>query len=184
MLTLSQTPESRPLVEIVDKGKLVQELFWHPRREDEFRNDVDDLNAFNTSYLRDKYELSRIQATSIFDHLSRDEVDVGNQKSFFRVKKSIHESLFTEMNLTDTSQNFRVRFDADATKYSGHELIVAGTGAGKTTYFVNRTLQNLKGPKTRRRQFLIFSAEWAADKTLSPLKSERFLNYIDGVDCG
>ena len=184
MLTLTKTGQSRPLIEVVKKQKLIHDVYWHPRRDETFRNEVEDLNSFNTPYLRDRFELSKAQADSIFDHLKRDETDVSNQKAFFKVKKYIQDALFTEMDLGDTGYTFRVTFDKDATKYSGHELIIGGTGSGKTTYFVNRTLQNLKGPKTRRRKFMIFSAEWTADRTLAPLKAERFINYVEGVDCG
>ena len=75
-------------------------------------------------------------------------------------------------------------FDKDNTKYSGHELLVGGTGSGKTTNCLLRILRNLTGPKRQRRQFIIFSAQWEMDKTLKPLKAERFEGYVTGVDCG
>ena len=96
MLTLNKDKQNREICEIVKGKKTVGILYWHPRRTDEFKNKIQNMDAFNTPYLRDMYELSRAQATSIFDHLKRKEVDVSNQKAYFKVKKHIDTSIFTE----------------------------------------------------------------------------------------
>ena len=182
MLTLVPGPSNVEICEVVDGKSVESTVLWHPRRDETLKNEVEDVHSLNTPYLRDRFELSRGQATSIFNALAADEVDVKNQKAYFKVKKHIQNAMYTEMHLDDLM--FRVRFDKDKTKHSGHELIIAGTGSGKTYYVVQRILQNLKGPKARRRNFIIFSAEYDADKTLKALKKERFEKYITGVDCG
>ena len=49
---------------------------------------------------------------------------------------------------------------------------------------MQKILNNLKGQKNQRRQFLIFSAEWHSDKTLEPLRQAKYEQHIVGVDCG
>ena len=185
MLTLTDHPDNRPICNIVDSKRKVQSIvLWHPRRDEALKNEVEDVSIFNTPYLRDRFEISKNQADSIFEHLRSGETDTANQKAFFRIKKYIDLALFTEMDLTDGPLEFEVRFDPDPTTYSGHELVVAGTGAGKSYYLRQQILRNLKGPKRRRRKFIVFSAEWEADKTLRPLKALKYMDFVTGVDCG
>ena len=184
MLTLSNHPDNIPICDIVRGKRVEQEVLWHPRRNEELQNKVEKISHFNTPYLRDMFELSKGQAESIFSHLEAGTTDVTNQKAFFRVKKHIHTALYTEMDLSDNDLEFSVRFEKDTSKYTGHELVISGTGSGKTYYCVQRILKNLTGPKARRRNFIVFSAEWHMDKTLAPLKKERFERYISGIDCG
>ncbi len=184
MLTLADHKENVSVVDVVKGKRLQYKVQWHPRRDESLQNEVEEIQSFNTPYLRDMFEISREQADSIFDHLERGETDPTNQKVFFRIKKHINSSLFTEMNLENTDMKFELRFDKDNEKYSGHELLIGGTGSGKTTAVLMRILRNLSGPKSQRRQFLIFSAQWEMDKTLKPLRNMKYEGNVTGVDCG
>ena len=158
MLTLHKHPENQEVCKMV-RGRTKIAVYWHPKINDELQNTVEDLANFNNSYLRDRYELSKDQASNIFDNLKLDEVSEKFQQKYFKVKQHVHNALLTEMDISDTGDVFIVDFEKDIHKYSGHELICSGTGSGKTYYVVQKILNNLKGQKNQRRQFLIFSAE-------------------------
>jgi hypothetical protein len=141
------------------------------------------MNSFNTGYFRDRFELSKQQSDEIFDGLKKDQVCEHQQQKYFKCKRHINDALLTEMDITDTDGIFVVEYDKDNTQYTGHELACSGTGAGKSFYFVNKALHNLKGPRSSRRRFLVFSAEWNSDKTLAPLKHQRYSEWVEGVEC-
>ena len=182
MLTLHDADENVEVCEMVD-GKSRQPVYWHPRITTELRNSVENLSFFNTGYFRDQFELSREQATDIFDRLKADETLETNQSKFFKVKRHVTASLESEMDISDTSSVFKIKYPPGGEAFEGHTLIVGSTGQGKTYYMVQRILDNLNGRKKDRRQFIVFSAEWNKDKTLAPLKNEKYRDYVHGVDC-
>ena len=181
MLTLHDSAENVFVCNLIE-GKKKTPVYWHPKINAAMRNSVTDLAFFNTDYFRDQYELSREQASDIFEKLQGGETLESNQSKFFKVKRHVTDALETEMNLEGTEGRFQIEYPpGDA--FEGHTLICGGTGSGKTFFFTNRCLTNLKGPKKDRRQFIIFSAEWNNDKTLAPLKQEKYREYVHGVDC-
>ena len=182
MLTLQKHAENKQICVLVQGGKRIP-VYWHPTINESLMNTVEDLSSFNTPYFRDRFELSKHQSEEIFDGLKKDEVCEHQQQKYFKCKRHINDALLTEMDISDTEGVFVVEYDTDNTKYTGHELACSGTGAGKSYYFVNKALHNLKGPKSSRRRFLIFSAEWNDDKTLAPLKHQRFNEYVEGIEC-
>ena len=181
MLTLHKSDDNVYVCDLVE-NKQVTPVFWHPKINADLRNSVTDLDFFNDEYFRDRFELSREQASDIFGSLKKGGTLESNQSKFFKVKRHVTDSLETEMNLSGTNGKFAIRFPPGDT-FEGHSLICGGTNSGKTYSAVERILTNLKGPKKDRRQFLVFSAEYDKDKTLAPLKHERFRDYVIGVDC-
>ena len=145
-------------------------------------NSVSDLNSFNTNHFRDRFELSKEQSQDIFHSLAADDVLERNQSKFFKVKRFVKHSLLSEMDISDTSGEFKIRFDPKPQEYSGHFLICGGTGSGKTYWAVQMMLDNLNGPKHLRRHFLVISSEWDGDSTLQPLKKEKYKLFVTGVD--
>ena len=181
MLTLHNSDENVFVCNLVE-GKKKTPVYWHPKINAAMRNSITDLAFFNTDYFRDQYELSREQASDIFEKLQNGQTLESNQSKFFKVKRHVTEALETEMNLEGTEGRFQIEYPpGDA--FEGHTLICGGTNSGKTYWAMNRCLINLKGPKKDRRQFIIFSAEWNHDKTLVPLKHEKYREYVHGVDC-
>ena len=87
------------------------------------------------------------------------------------------------MDISDSAGEFEVNFDQNM-GFTGHMLAVGSTSSGKTYFCAKMIERNLRGPKKFRRRFLIFSSEWNTDKTLKPLKSDRFNKYVDGYDIG
>jgi len=181
MLTLHHAPENVYVCDLVE-GKKRTPVFWHPKINADMRNAVDNLEFFNTDYNRDRFELSKDQASDIFAKLGQNETLENNQNKFFKVKRFVTESLESEMDLAGTAGKFEINFPP-GDKFEGHTLICGGTNSGKTWSAVDRILRNLKGPKKDRRNFLIFSAEYHNDRTLQPLKHERFRDNVLGVDC-
>ena len=182
MLTLHKADENVYVCDLVE-GKKRTPVYWHPKINAEMRNSVTDLNFFNDDYFRDRFELSRDQAVDIFDKLGRGETLESNQSKFFKVKRHVTEALETEMNLDGTDGKFEIPFPPGNDTFEGHTLVCGGTNSGKTYWCSARILQNLKGPKKDRRQFIIFSAEYNRDKTLAPLKHEKYREWVHGVDC-
>jgi len=181
MLTLRDDPDNVQIC-IWNDSKRGTPIFWHPKVKSELRSTVEDLNSFNTQDFRDRFELSRDQSNRIFDALRNDEVCSEHQSKHFKCKEYIQNSLISEMNIEDQSGQFEIPFPKGK-NFCGHELVVGSTSAGKTYYVVNKVLNNLKGKKADRRDFVYFSAEWNRDKTLEPLRSHKYADHMDGVDC-
>ena len=181
MLTLHASDENVHICDMVE-GKKRTPVFWHPKINKDIRNSVENFDFINTDYFRDNFELSKAQASDIFEKLQHDETLETNQSKFFKVKRHVTESLETEMTLSGTSGEFEILYPP-GDEFEGHTLICGGTGSGKTFWAVQRILRNLKGPKKDRRQFIIFSAEYEKDKTLEPLKHEKFRDWVHGIDC-
>ena len=181
MLTLHKNSETQQVAELVTGRKRVP-VYWHPTIEETLMNSVEDLNAFNDGYFRDRFELSKEQADDIFHSLTANEVLERNQSKFFKVKRHIKQALLSEMNISDQAGEFEINFDPTVTEYSGHTLVCGGTGSGKTYWAVQMILRNLTGPKHLRRHFLVVSSEWDEDSTLKPLKADKFSEWVQGID--
>ena len=181
MLTLHNSQENVFICNLVE-GKKKTPVYWHPKINPELRNDVSDYGFFNTDYFRDQFELSREQASDIFESLHSGGTLETNQSKFFKVKRHVTEALESEMQLEGTDGKFQIEYPPGE-QFEGHVLVCGGTNSGKTYWCTQRCLQNLKGPKKHRRQFIIFSSEWNQDKTLAPLKADKYREWVHGVDC-
>jgi hypothetical protein len=183
MLTLTETPESTFVAWIYENRKRKKKIWYHPFRDVKLRNSVDNLESFNTETFRDRFRITRPQATSIIDHLTNktepDEKHLHNK--FFKIKKHIEESLYSEMDLSDIP-NQKIMIDFPDSGWACTELVASGSSAGKTWYLKEKVLRNLLGPAKFRRNFLWISNEFEIDKTLSILKKPKFQKYFTGVD--
>ena len=97
MLTLKQNPDN---VFVCDMrvGKKKVPVFWHPKKNAELQNQVEDISVFFTPELRDRFELSRDQADDIMLHMKAGTVSEKNQSKFFKVKKFIQELFCVVLN--------------------------------------------------------------------------------------
>lgn len=185
MLTLSEHPENIELLNIrPEKGKDTTPVYWHPILNKELRNSVETLDYFfKSERFRDRYELSDQESFDIQEALSNDRVCSTSQKKFFRCKKHITDSLFQEMDISDTTKRFSTKFPAGGSTYGWCCFVCGGSGSGKTHWVVDRIEQNLKGPKKDRRHFIYCSAELSLDKTLAPVRdNEKYKDWFHGVD--
>ena len=163
-------------------GKKLVDVFYHPVKNEELRNAVEDISSFFDKDFKDHFELSEAQSTDIQTHLKAGTVSDKYQKLFFKVKKFIQESLYTEMNIAGTGHAFQVNFPPGSDTWPSNATYVGSTASGKTHALKSRIINNLNGPKRNRRQFLIFSSEWDSDRTLSELKADKYKDHIYGKE--
>ena len=181
MLTLKKDPSN---VKICDMqvGKKLVDVWYHPVKNPDLRNAVEDVTSFFDSDFKDQFELSDEQSRDIIQHLKAGTVSEKYQKLFFRVKKSIQESLYSEMNIMGTGSNFQVNFPPGNDTWPSNMTLIGSTNSGKTHKLKTRILNNLNGPKRNKRQFLIFSSEWESDRTMSDLKADKYKEFIYGKE--
>lgn len=180
MLTLQKHPDNVEICKLVS-GKKKIPVMWHPTEQESLRNAVTDLSSFDTERFRDRFELTGEQSGEIFGGLKTNTVHEKNQQKYFLVKRHIRDRLLQEMDVSDTNQHFEVNFDENL-EHTGHWLVVSSTGGGKTFFCAQMCLRNLDGPKALRRHILVISSEWRADKSLAPLKQDKHMQYVTGVD--
>ena len=159
-------------------GKKRTPIYWKPFIDEKYKNKVTDVSHFNTVALRNQFEITNTESNIIFGHLKKKTEPEGNAK-FFKIKKHINTSLLTEMDISDTKNQFIVEFEDDVNEFTNHTLVCGSTNSGKSYWVVNMILENLKSK--HKRNFIIFSSEWKTDKTLDRLKREEFEEYITGV---
>lgn len=85
------------------------------------------------------------------------------------------------MNLSG-SQELIIPFPDGNDTWGEHFIYAGASSSGKTWEAVSRILHNLNGPEKNRRRFTIISNEWHKDKTLAPLKAEKYRNWVHGID--
>lgn len=185
MLTLSNHPDNIEILNIrPKKGKEITPVFWHPILNKQLRNSVESLEYFfNNELFRDRFELSKQEANDIQESLNKDCVCLKSQKKYFQCKKHIIDSLYQEMDLSDTPKRFSTSFPKGGDTYGWCCFVCGGSGSGKTHWVVDRIEQNLKGPKKDRRHFIYCSAELSLDKTLAPVRdNDKYKDWFHGVD--
>lgn len=181
MLTLKQHKDNVKLCDM-RTGNRLQDVYWNPKRSSDLQNSVEDISAFFTPDMIDRFELSREQQDDIIFHLKQETVSTKYQSKFYKIKKYITENLFNEMDLSDSNSTFEVNFPKGSDTWPNNLICAASTSAGKTWEISQRVLRNLKGPKKDRRKFLWFSSEWNTDRTLAELKKEKYKEYIRGCE--
>ena len=182
MLTLKRHKDNVELCK-VRQGKKLIPLYWHPVRNESLRLAVTNLSGFNTELFRDRFKVSEKQSNELLDHLNAGTTPEGPlQKVFFKMKRYISDSLYNEMNLLGGTQELVIPFPEGKNTWGEHAIYAGASGSGKTYDAISRILNNLNGPEKNRRRFTIVSNEWHSDKTLEPLKAEKYRNFVTGVD--
>ena len=184
MLTFDSGPEHVEVSKIKQaKNKKLTPVYWSPIIRDDMRNSIDDLGYyFNNDNFRDRFELSQQQAGSIQEAIETNSVCEKNQQKHFKCKRFIHDSLNTEMDLSGTNQEFTFTFPPGSDTYGWSHFVCGSSGAGKTRFCCDLIQNNLDGPAKDRRNFIYVSNEFNIDKTLSPLKVDKYREYFTGVD--
>jgi hypothetical protein len=183
MITLQKHKDNVELCKL-KTGKKRVPVYWHPVRKPELRLAVSDVCSFNTEEFRDKFRLSKNQAEEIIKHLKSNSCPENHlQSKHFQVKRFIEDSLYTQMDLSDSpNQQLEVCFPKGAQSWGELSLICGASSSGKTWHCVDKMLRNLNGPAENRRQFAVISNEWNKDKTLELLKDEKYRSYVTGID--
>ena len=165
------------------KYKKTTPVYWSPIIKPELRNSIDDLNYyFSNENFRDRFELSGQQSHEIKDALENDCVCEKHQNKHFKCKRFIHESLNTEMDLSGTNDTFDFRFPPGGDTYGWSTFVCGSSGAGKSRWCCDLIEKNILGPKKDRRNFIYISNEFHIDKTLAPLKKDKYRDNFQGID--
>ena len=186
MLTLKSHPDNVELC-LLKTGKKKQKVFWHPVRNSDLRNAVSDVKGFDSEAFRDRFGLSPGQSEQILDHLNSGTTPEGPlQKVFFKVKRYIEDRLYSEMNLAKSKQQLVLPYPPGNDTWGELMLCCGASSSGKSYHLFKRMKENLDGPEKNRRRFTIISNEFNKDKTLDKLdlRSEKYRNYIHGIDVG
>ena len=185
MLTLKQHPENQFIGTIVD-GRKEMPVYWHPRKNESLRQDVDFNDWIESRKFRIKYKLTKAQQLQIIDHLMDDTApeNAGLRNTFYTIRSDIENRLYTEINLTGGDEIFQpLWYPEDKKLWPGHQFVAGSSGAGKTgTMTYNYIKPNLDGPAKYRRRFLYLSAEANIDKTLKPLRKKKYADWIRFID--
>ena len=182
MLTLKKHPDNIELCTL-KKGKKKIPVYWHPVKNKDLRLAVTNVHGFDNEMFRDRFQLSEAQSQDILDHMHAGTTPEGSlQKPFFKVKRYISDNLYNEMNLSGSSQELVIPFPEGSQTWGEHAIFCGASSSGKTYEAIRRILENLNGPEKDRRRFTIISNEWNQDKTLEPLKSETYRNWVHGID--
>ena len=114
------------------------------------------------------------------------EPDTGDalRTEYWELKKVFERSLRTEMYLGDQNDLFfQHNLPTDRNVWPGTFLLVGNSGAGKTWWVVQLFLRYLRRVRPAARRTLIYiSPEWTIDKTLLPLKNQRYSFNVIGID--
>ena len=179
MLTLKSNPDNVYICDMkIDKKKVP--VFWHPKKNSELQNQIEDLAVYFTPELRDRFELTKEQSDDISNHIKAGTVSEKNQSKFFKVKRHLDEILYTEMDLSGTNHEFEINFPDKP--FIGHTICCGSTNCGKTWSQKERALRCLNSKKSSRRRVLWFSSEWDSDKTLKELKKDKYSEYVTGKE--
>ena len=184
MLTFEKGNEHVEISKIKQsKNKKLTPVYWSPVIRPELRNSIDDLSYyFKNEDFRDRFELSHKQADEIQHAMENDCVCESHQQKHFKCKRFIHDSLNTEMDLSGTNQEFTFKFPPGGDTYGWSHFVCGSSGAGKTHFVMELIKDNLDGPKKDRRHFIYVSNEFNIDRTLTPLKVDKYKEYFTGID--
>ena len=165
-------------------GKSKTPLYWYPYKEEDRQIKVQDYSDFNTQEMRDRFMLSKGQASAIMDHLSNNtEPEDVLQAKYFQVKRFLSERLYYELDLRDDTERIQIDLPKPNDVFVGHEAIVGSTASGKSFYVLEQLIRNITGPKRSRRNWIWISSEFNRDKTLAPVREKlRFQKYVLGID--
>lgn len=182
MLTLRPHKDNIQLCQMRDGRKRIP-VYWHPVRKKELRMAVTDINGFVTEEFRDRFRISKGQADEILNHIKAGTSPEGGlQRTFFKAKRYIEDSLYSEMDLTNSTQKLELGFPAGADTWGELSLVCGASSSGKTYHCVDKIIKNLEGPNKDRRFFVIISNEFDRDKTLGLLKKEKYRRRVHGID--
>ena len=182
MITLHEHPDNIQLCKL-RAGKKTLPVYWHPVRNPQLRLAVQDLNSFATEEMRDRFHLSQKQMSDILTHIKKGtQPEGGLQAKFFKLKRHIECSLYTEMDLRDSDQVLQRDFPPGSESWPEHGFYCGCSGGGKTYALTEMIKRNLDGPLKHKRKFVFISAEWGKDKTLRELKKEKYRRWVHGID--
>ena len=184
MLTFQKGKEHTEIVKLKQKGnKKNVPVLWSPVMKDELRNSIEDLDYFfqNDNFIS-RFELNTSESQGIKTALEQNCVCEQYQRKFFACKKYVYQSLNTEMDLSGSEQEFVFNFPPGGESYAWSTFVCGSSGSGKTHWVVDLCKRNLDGPQKDKRNFYYVSNELTIDKTLQPLRIDKYREHFTGID--
>jgi hypothetical protein len=192
MLTLQKDASATEIVELHKKGtrskKPVSRVYYsHNATESGNVAPAAGVLALHKNSLKKLWKLSNAD----FDRISvmidtGAEPDSGEplRSEYWELHKVYERALRTEMYLGDQDElYFEHNLPRNKDTWAGTFLLVGNSGAGKTWWMVQLFLRYMRAVKPYNRRTLIYiSPEWEIDKTLKPLKDQRYALNVIGVD--
>ena len=184
MLTFQNGKEFSEIVKLKQKGERKPiPVMWSPVIKEDLRNSIDSLDYFfKDDGFRDQFQLNNDESQRIQGALEKNCVCEEYQQKFFKCKKYVYNSLNSEMDLSGTKNEFIFSFPPGGDTYPWSTFVCGSSGAGKTHWVVDLIKKNMDGKKADRRKFIYISNELEIDKTLQPLRTEKYRDYFTGID--
>ena len=195
MLTLVDSKDAKPLVQIYDtknglrKKAVATVYFTHHLKED--NKNVAPCFATLTlhkDHIKKINQVSENEYREICEMVdNEEEPDVSHplRKAYWDVRDRFETSLLREMYIGD-EPGIELRFDIPTkmSEWPGTMTLFGSSGAGKTYFLVQALLRYLKrtGHGHATRNIIWMSPEEKIDKTLKPLKKQRWSQYYTGID--
>ena len=164
------------------KGKPV---FWYRKKDEKKRMSLEDAEDFlKSETFRVRYRLTRENHKLLMDCILKNQCPESPAltNKFYLIKNDLERRLYEEIDLSNSDQYLRVDFPEDKKDWSQHWVSISSSGSGKSYHEISKIIQNLKGNKRNRRQFVYASTELEEDKTLERLMKPSFRPWVTGVD--
>jgi len=151
----------------------------HTQRIKPFRKTEDYLSS---DEFMERYQLSKRESLELKKAIrSNIPPDNNLKKKFYRIRKSLNDRLFTEIDLRGTDHVIRWKYPDDVKAWSGTTITIGSSGVGKTYKIVKEIEEALR--RKKKRKFLYISPEFNHDDTLKKLRnSKRYEKYFTGLD--
>ena len=190
MITLHKTDEGIHIADLYENesDESPQAIYWHPRKKKEIRLGLEDVEPYlESEEFRNYYQLhpsvARIISKALLKGRPLEESESKSvQSKYWNVKRDLEKKLYLEMDLHGSDQHIRLDFPGKKKEWSGLHICIGCSGGGKTYSTVDMILHNLNGPKAQRRRFVYASTELTKDKTLRKLMSDRYRQWVTGID--
>ena len=192
MLTLRKGKHATELVEIHQRStrskKPYARLYYsHDASDSGNVAPAAGVLALHKSSLKKIHKLSNADFERICVMIdTNQEPDVGEQlrAEYWELHKVYERALRTEMYLGDQDDLFfEHNLPRDKSKWAGTFLMVGNSGAGKTYYVVQLILRYFRATRPSARRTVIYiSPEIKIDKTLKPLRENRYTFNVIGID--
>ena len=193
MLTLVKDSKAEPLVGIYSNKTKSRKpeamLFFTHDLSREKENTAPAAGVLELHRMSLK-KINKISQTS-FEHICtmldlNQEPELGDplKSEYWEIKRVFERSLKREYYLGDQDElRFELNLPRDRTTWGGTYTCIGNSGAGKTRWVVDLCLRYLRGTKPYARRTIIWvSPEYSIDKTLKPLKEQRYAFNVIGID--
>ena len=104
--------------------------------------------------------------------------------AYWNIRQNFDRYLRREMFIGDDAETmFELNLSTKKSDWPGTMTLIGSSGAGKTRFLTDLMLRYLRGtPDHTKRQVFWLSPELEIDKTIKPLKADRWAMWFRGID--